>query len=84
MKVGPDDEGVPTGTEETRTVCTVPAISVLATLAAHEPVRVVLEGLGAKHEMPLLSSTEEAKAPDERSCSMCSPADAPVNPDSLI
>ena len=66
--MGPDDAAVPTATDETRTVCTVPAMSVLATFATQDPVRVVLDGLGAKHETPLFSSTDEAKAPEERSC----------------
>jgi len=50
VKVGPEEDGVPTATEETRTVWTVPAIAVFATLADHCPVCVVLEGFGAKHD----------------------------------
>ena len=67
MKEGPAEDGVPTSTVEVRTDWTVPAIWVLATLTFHEPVRVEFEGFGAKQDLPLFSSTEDANAPEDRS-----------------
>ena len=67
MKLGPDAADVPTSTVDTSTVCIVPAISVFATLATQSPVRVVLDGFGAKHDWPLSELTEDANAPEERS-----------------
>ena len=68
MKEGPEEDEVPTSTVDVRTVWTVPAIAVLATLTFQDPVRVELDGFGAKHDLPLFSSTEEANAPEESSC----------------
>ena len=84
MKVGPDEADVPTLTVDTSTVSTVPAIFVFATFAIHCPVSVEFDGVGAKHDWLLLAAIDDAKAPDERSCKICNPAEDPVNSDIFI
>lgn len=84
MNVGADDDGVPTAKSETRTVWTVPGISVWATTGVQEPVSVLLEALGAKHESVLLAAIADAKAPEDRSWRMCKPGAVPLKDDNLI
>lgn len=84
VKLGPLAAAVPTSTDATRTVWTVAAMFVFATFSVQLPVRVALEGLGAKHDCPFWLSTEEAKAPDERSWRICRPAEVPFHCESLI
>jgi hypothetical protein len=71
-------------TLDVRTFCTVPGMSVLASLAIQSPVLTTLEGFGAKQDWPLFSSIADAKAPEERSCRICNPGAFPENWDSLI
>ena len=52
---------------------------MLASFSVHVPVWVALEGLGAKHDTPLLDSMEDAKAPEESSCKRWRPALAPFH-----
>jgi hypothetical protein len=75
---------VPTATVETRTVWSVAGILVTAFSVVHWPVLVVLDGLGAKQDWVFSLLTAEANAPEERSCNICSPGAAPVQPDKVI
>lgn len=75
---------MPTAKSDTRTVWTVPGISVCATTGVHVPVRVLLEALGAKHDSVLLAAIADAKAPEDRSWRICKPGAVPLNDDNLI
>ena len=79
MKLGPFAGEVPTSTVETRTDCVVAGMFVFASSSVQVPVKVVLEGTGAKHERPLLLLTAEANAPEERSWNKWSPGPAPFH-----
>ena len=79
MNVGALDVGVPTAKSDTKTVWTVPGISVLATTGFQVPVWALLEGLDAKHDSVLLAEIALAKAPADRSWRMCKPGPSPVN-----
>lgn len=84
VKLGPSAGEVPTLTVDTRTACVVPAMLVFASFSVHVPVKLLLDGFGAKQDCPFCLLTADANAPEERSCSMCRPEELPVNCDNLI
>ncbi len=83
MKLGPFAGEVPTATVATRTDCIVAGMLVFALSAVHVPVKVALEGRGAKHDRPLLLPTADANAPDERSWNKWSPGPTPCHADNV-
>lgn len=81
VKLGPSEAEVPTATSDTKICCVVAAMLVSTSFSVQVPVRVVFEGLGAKHDTELSDWTAYAKAPDDRSWRICNPGPAPVHSD---
>lgn len=61
----------------------VAAMFVFACKGVQVPVKVELEGTGAKHDLLFSESTADAKAPDESNWSMCNPGPSPSHCDNF-